>query len=158
MQGDLEDNKSLEDAAAQASTVTNGALDHLIINGAYMTTESWHLDPTEFKGKEELLRKEFVRCAEINLAGNIFAINAFLPLIRKGNAKKIVSISSGHADPDLILEGEVTINVIYSAMKAALNVVIAKYAAELKHEGIALLSLSPGVVNTDQFPRKLSGS
>jgi len=149
----LEDNKSLIDAASRTSNITGGTLDHLIVNGAFLS-DSWHLDPTEFQGHEELLRIDVVRSAEINVIGNIYAINAFLPLIRTGKAKKIASISSGHADLDLILEGEIASSVVYSAMKAAVNVVIAKYAAELKPEGIKLLSLSPGAVNTDQAPRK----
>jgi len=33
-------------------------------------------------------------------------------------------------------------------MKAALNMVVAKYAVELKSEGFKLLALSPGLVDT----------
>jgi NAD(P)-dependent dehydrogenase (short-subunit alcohol dehydrogenase family) len=157
IQGDLEDNKSLKDAAAQTSVITGGTLDHLIINGAYLS-DSWHIEPTEFEGREELLVKDLIRSAEINVAGNVYTINAFLPLIRKGSVKKIVSISSGHADLDIILEGDISTSVVYSAMKAALNVVIAKYAAELRPEGIKLLSLSPGAVNTEKASRKSPSS
>jgi NAD(P)-dependent dehydrogenase (short-subunit alcohol dehydrogenase family) len=150
----LEDNKSLKDAAAKTSAITGGTLDHLIINGAYLSSDSWHLDPTEFEGHEDQLTTDLTRSAQVNIAGNMYTINAFLPLIRKGNAKKIVSISSGHAAHEVILQGDIPTSVVYSAMKAALNVVIAKYAAELRPEGIKFLSLSPGAVETNGAPRK----
>lgn len=152
--GDLEDNKSMQEAAARVSEITNGALDYLIINGAYTGEESWHLDPTEFQGQEELLKTELVRSVEVNIAGLIYTVNAFLPLVRKGSVKKIVAITSGHADIDLILDGGIAVCVVYSAMKAALNVVVAKYAAELRPEGIKFLALSPGVVATEKPTRK----
>jgi NAD(P)-dependent dehydrogenase (short-subunit alcohol dehydrogenase family) len=57
--------------------------------------------------------------------------NALLPLILKGQEKKIVHISTGMADTDLVLKSGVSYAVPYSASKAALNLVVAKYAAEL---------------------------
>lgn len=151
---DMEDAAALKRAASDVSSITGGKLDHLIVNGAYLT-DTWHLYPSEYTGKEEKLKSEVVRSVEINLLGNMYAINAFLPLIRAGNVKKIVSISSGHADLDLILDGHVAVSAIYSAIKAATNVMIAKYAAEYRSQGVKFLSLSPGYVNTDQAAGEL---
>lgn len=152
--GDLVNSQSLEDAAIATADITGGALDYLIINGAYLSEDNWHLEPTEFKGKEEYLKTDFFRSVETNVVGTMYAVNAFLPLIRKGTVKKIVAISSGHADMDLILDGGVSVSLIYSAAKAAMNVVIAKYGMELKPEGIKFLTLSPGYVATSQAARK----
>lgn len=148
------DNKSLEEAAAKTSKITNGALDYLIINGAYLSTKTNQFEPTEFKGKEELLKTDMLYSTEVNVLGNIYTINAFLPLIRKGSVKKIVSISTGMADPDVILKAGAPGSIVYAAVKAALNMIIVKYAIELKPEGIALLALSPGIVNTRDEQRK----
>lgn len=152
---DMEDAASLKEAASQVSSITGGKLDHLIINGAYMTADTWHYYPSEYSGKEDKLKSEVLRSVEINLLGNLYAINAFLPLVRASKHKKIVSISSGHADLDLILNGHVAVSGVYSAIKAATNVMIAKYAAEYRSEGVKFLSLSPGYVNTDQAAGKL---
>lgn len=81
---------------------------------------------------------------KVNLLQQMNTINAFLPLIRKGTQKKIIYISSGHADIPLIRTCEVPYLMGYAVSKSAGNVVMAKYAAELKGEGIKTLALSPG--------------
>lgn len=150
----MADNKSLEEAAAKTSDLTNGTLDYLIINGAHLAPATSYINPTDFKGKEELLKTEMLRSTEVNVLGNIYSINAFLPLIRKGAAKKIVSVSTGMADPDMVLKAAVPAAVVYASTKAAMNMVIVKYAIELKPEGISVLALSPGSVNTHETQRK----
>ena len=79
----------------------------------------------------------------------MFAVNAFLPLIRKGNLKKVIYISSGMGDINVIRVCEIPNLLGYSVGKAAGNIMMAKYAAELKSEGIKTLALSPGWVETD---------
>jgi len=152
----MADYKSLEEAAAKTSKITNGALDYLIINGAYLSEQTNHYEPTEFAGKEELLKSDMLYSTEVNVVGTMYTINAFLGLIRKGSVKKIISISSGMADPDVILKAGAQGSIIYAAAKAALNMVIVKYAIELKPEGIALMTLSPGIINTRNETRKFS--
>jgi len=60
-------------------------------------------------------------------------------------------ISSGMADLDIINEAGSTYAGPYAMSKAALNVAVAKYSAEFKHEGILFFSISPGVVDTGNF-------
>lgn len=151
---DMSDHQSLTKAASGVAEVTDGSLDHLIINAAYQPFDSWHYYLTEYVDKEELLKTEVFRSTDVNILGTIYAVNAFLPLIRNSDVKKVVSISSGHADMDLILDGGVAVSSVYSAIKAAGNVIMAKYAAELKSEGVKFLSLSPGYVLTGQPERK----
>lgn len=84
-----------------------------------------------------------------NLLSNIYAINAFLDLVRQGAEKKIIFISSPSGDVEFT---RVTANpavVGYSVSKAGMNMVMTKFGAELAQEGIKTLSLSPGWVDTD---------
>jgi len=154
LEADMADNTSLTTAAAAMSPITNGALDYLIINGAYINTEINDITPSQFQGKEDLLRKEMIASLDVNVLGVMYSINAFLPLIRKGEAKKIIAISSGLADSTSARYGT-TSAIIYSAMKAAMNMVVAKYAGEVRSEGIMLLALCPGMVDTKETPSML---
>ncbi|OBT42028.1 hypothetical protein VE00_07422 [Pseudogymnoascus sp. WSF 3629] len=152
VKADMLDHKSLTIAASEVSKVTNNSLDHLIVNGAYLGLDASFITPTEFIGQEDLLRREFIKNLDVNVIGVIHSINAFIPLIRKGTAKKITVISTGLADLELAQKANIAFSVLYSSTKAATNMVVAKYAAELKGEGIILLALSPGVVDTATGP------
>lgn len=85
----------------------------------------------------------------VNVLQQISTINAFLPLIREGEMKKIIYITSaiGHIDLNRVCELPGFLG--YSVSKAAGNIVMAKYSVELKQEGIKTLSLAPGWVQTD---------
>jgi NAD(P)-dependent dehydrogenase (short-subunit alcohol dehydrogenase family) len=87
----------------------------------------------------------------INVVGNIHLFNAFLPLVLKGKVKKVVAISSGHADLELINKYDLVNSPLYAASKAALNIIVAKYSAQYKKDGVLFLSLSPGVVEVGHF-------
>ena len=86
---------------------------------------------------------------KVNLLHQMFVVNAFLPLIRKGHLKKVIYISSGMGDINVIRVCELPSLLGYAVGKASGNIMMAKYAAELKSEGIKTLSLSPGWVETD---------
>jgi NAD(P)-dependent dehydrogenase (short-subunit alcohol dehydrogenase family) len=86
---------------------------------------------------------------KVNLLHLMYTVNAFLPLIRNGHAKKLIYISSGNGDVDVIRTTELPVQLGYAVSKASGNIIMAKYAAELKSEGIVTLSLSPGWVATD---------
>lgn len=120
--------------------------------------ESFHLTPTQFIGKEDMFKQDILSCFVTNTIGPFYAINAFLPLVRAGQTKKIVVMSIGMADPDFALEaGPMAAGHIpYCVSKAALNMIVSKFAAELRDEGVTMLSLSPGVVATQAQPGELS--
>jgi NAD(P)-dependent dehydrogenase (short-subunit alcohol dehydrogenase family) len=88
---------------------------------------------------------------QVNVVGNIRLFNIFLPLIRNGRIKKVVTISSGNALIDLTVNYELTETPPYSISKAAMNMVVAKFQAEFKKEGIMFMAVCPGAVNTGQF-------
>jgi len=148
VQGDMADNDSLVAAAAKTAKLTAGSVDYLIINGVYTNQSETLLSPSEFSGKEQLLTESMTQSLKVNVLGSIFSINAFLPLVRKSKIKKIIVITTGLADRDMVAQSTMSFSVTYSSMKAALNMVVAKYAVELKNEGIILLALSPGLVDT----------
>jgi NAD(P)-dependent dehydrogenase (short-subunit alcohol dehydrogenase family) len=90
---------------------------------------------------------------ETNVFGVVAVINAMLPLLRKGIAPRIVNVSSevgsigSMTDPDSPLWPMTT--VPYPASKAALNMVTAMYAKELRPDGILVNAANPGYCATD---------
>ncbi|KAH7354616.1 hypothetical protein BKA65DRAFT_226144 [Rhexocercosporidium sp. MPI-PUGE-AT-0058] len=148
LHGDMVDRKSLEAAATSAADILPNGLDVIIINGVFVTPEAEKLSISELAAQPELLSKDMHTSLDVNLIGSINSINSFLPLIQKGAAKKIVVISTGMADIDLPVSFDITSGVTYAVIKAALNMVVSKYAAELKSQNIKVLALSPGLVAT----------
>jgi NAD(P)-dependent dehydrogenase (short-subunit alcohol dehydrogenase family) len=145
---DLTSPSSLAAAAIQVSKLTGGKVDHLIVNGAYVSEKTAGVSPTGFIGQEELLKSDFETSIATNVVGFIYTVNAFLDLVKASTVKKVIVISTGMTEPDLIEKASVTASVAYSASKAATNVVVYKYAAELKKDGVIFLALSPGLVRT----------
>jgi NAD(P)-dependent dehydrogenase (short-subunit alcohol dehydrogenase family) len=157
LQGDMADHRQLTRAAQETEKITQGSgVDYFIVNGVYANTETQGLTPTGYIGHEDLLQKDFTNSVNVNVIGVMFSINAFLPLIRMGRVKKIVVLSTGLADLDNALKSNNPVFVPYSVSKAAVNMVTVKYANDLKREGIIVVALSPGLVNTRETPRKFS--
>ncbi|KAF2263172.1 NAD(P)-binding protein [Lojkania enalia] len=148
IEADLDSPSSLHAAAGQTSKITGGAADYLIVNGAYLNDHLAAFKPYDFLGKEEYFMEQLDRSMHTNVAGVLFAINAFLPLVKKSIVKKVIVISSAMGDIDTILEAGVDVSVPYSMSKAAVNILVAKYAVSFKNEGISFLSLCPGMVLT----------
>lgn len=144
----MTDPSSLQAAATEVSNITGGVVDYLIINGAILGTKTSSITPSGFAGQEELLLEELDACMHTNVAGTIFSVNAFINLVKASSVKKVIVISSGMADPDIVDVAGLQAAVPYAASKAATNIVVAKYASEYKSEGIVFLALSPGFVNT----------
>jgi len=149
VQGDITDRASLKTAFSEISTITNGSLDYLINNAALVS------ERTAFKSlledDLEALEQDFMDSFRANVVGVANTINIFFPLIRAGEEKKIIVISTGMADLDLINKFSVPIASPYSVSKAATNALVAKFNAALgKSEGILVLALSPGLVDTSE--------
>lgn len=146
--GDLTDNASLVAAAKESAKITGGVVDYLIVNGAYLPTDQLGMQPTDYIGKEDYFLGELNASMHANAAGFLYAVNAFLPLVKKSSIKKVVLISSGHADTELMNIAGVSQAIPYAISKAAGNILVMKYAVEFKDEGIIFLAISPGVVLT----------
>lgn len=81
---------------------------------------------------------------QVNTLGALSTLQAFLPHIRKGSAKKLVAITSKMGSIDDASGGMIA----YRASKTALNMAMCCGAYELQGEGIALGTLHPGWVKT----------
>ncbi|KAH7350327.1 hypothetical protein BKA66DRAFT_476579 [Pyrenochaeta sp. MPI-SDFR-AT-0127] len=145
---DLTSSDSLKAAAKVTSSLANGQIDHLILNGAYLSSTGG-MNPTDFANKPELFLEELRKSDEANIAGPLFTINAFLPLLRAGKEKRVTYISSGTADLPETIETRIANSVPYTTSKAGGNILIAKFAAELQDEGFTFLSIAPGGVATE---------
>lgn len=81
-----------------------------------------------------------------------------MPLILKGNAKKVISLSTGMADLDSMNKFELQVAPGYAISKAAMNVAIGKFHAQYKKEGVLFMSISPGVADTGHYNNGMSVS
>jgi NAD(P)-dependent dehydrogenase (short-subunit alcohol dehydrogenase family) len=154
-------------AAEVVKDITAGALDYLVNNAAILSHVSgfktlgdlyvWSLQSMKNRTLTinsdddfETLEKDLMESLEINLLGVIKTIHAFLPLIKNGKGKKVLTISTGMADIDLINATEVAFAAPYAISKGAVNIAIAKYNALYNKEGILFLAVSPGYVATER--------
>jgi len=149
LQADITNLQELKAAAQEVSKVTGGKLDMLINNGAILDSPTPPYSFDNYSEREALsVEESYNRAFTVNVLGVIHTINVFLPLLKAGQLKKVIAISSAFGDLDVTLEGEFENSVPYSISKAALNMAIGKYAVAYKSDGILFLSIAPGVVNT----------
>ncbi|KAK7063737.1 NAD(P)-binding protein [Favolaschia claudopus] len=145
VQADCTDGRALLSAAEEVGKVTGGKLDYLIANAGGSNHPGVTMDG--FATPEDL-EKDLIDNYKFNAISTAHTINAFLPLLKKGSAKRVMALSSGLGDLDLTLASGMLAEPSYSIAKAALNMVVAKYAAQYKDEGFVFLAMSPGIVNT----------
>jgi NAD(P)-dependent dehydrogenase (short-subunit alcohol dehydrogenase family) len=99
----------------------------------------------------ETLEKELMHLLRVNVVGNIHLFSVFVPLLRQGQIKKAIAISSGQAALDMIPKLQIELSSLYAISKAALNTAVAKFSAQYNKEGILFMSICPGLVNTGRY-------
>ncbi|KAG5642150.1 hypothetical protein DXG03_003554 [Asterophora parasitica] len=151
LKADITDIASLQAAAEATAKLTNGAIDVLINNAVYQDETYSYYTLVDFPSPEAL-HSDFTTSFNTNVLGPIHTTNAFLPLLRKGTEKKVITLDTGLAIPDLTLSSGYPKLTAYSISKSALDMVNVKYALALRGEGFKFLALSPGVVNTRLTP------
>ncbi|KAK4234446.1 hypothetical protein C8A03DRAFT_47221 [Achaetomium macrosporum] len=164
LQADLTDYEAMQRAVADTAKITGGTLDHLIANAAYVSTWDSY-DPIGVLGNTpEKLEEEMLKCFKVNVVGNVHLFNLFMPLVLRGRAKKVVSISSGTSDIDPARQYDVAVFSAYAISKAALNLAVAKFSAQYRKDGVLFMSICPGMVEaghhanaTPEQLRKLEG-
>lgn len=149
-QADITDQAALHIAAAETAKLTGGSLDYLIQNAGYISDVSSFSTLADFESQPEALAKDMQMSFDANVIGTVYTTTVFLPLIRKGYAKKIIAISTGMADSDLVNRFLIGVASPYSISKIALNMLVAKYNVAYKSEGILFLAVSPGLVDTSE--------
>ncbi|KAK3062976.1 hypothetical protein LTS18_003004 [Coniosporium uncinatum] len=121
IQADITDFAAPQKAAAETSKLTGGNLDFLINNAASLSKNSgwiklavWHARSiSESLARQSALRqhseedvgfleRELVESFEPNVVGVAKSIYAFLPLIKRRDSKKVITISTGMGDSDLV--------------------------------------------------------
>ncbi|KAI0653102.1 NAD(P)-binding protein [Cubamyces menziesii] len=151
LQADITDVPSLKAAAAEVAKVTGGSLDYLINNAAQVFNERFKLTISAYSD-EKVLEDDLIDAFRINVVGVVHTTNAFLPLLRQGTAKKVITLSTPISIPEVTLVTDFAANAPYCVSKAALNQVVTKYAVAHRDEGFTFLNISPGVVNTFERP------
>ncbi|RMZ80868.1 hypothetical protein DV737_g2771, partial [Chaetothyriales sp. CBS 132003] len=94
---------------------------------------------------------------QTNVVGNIHLFHLFLPLVLKGKVKKVITISSGITDLDFINGYDIDIGALYAASKAAVNVIVAKFKAQYKKDGVLFMSISPATPEEIQAFAEIMG-
>lgn len=140
---DLNDTQS-QQAAADYIAADSGYLDGLINNAGIIADYGQASNVTL-----DALRTTF----ETNTFGTISVTQATLPLLRTGEHRAIVNVSTGlgsltqHGDPSWPFHSVTPL--AYNASKAALNMFTVLLAKELREEGFRVNSVSPGWIATD---------
>lgn len=145
IQLDVTDEGSIKRAAEQVERL-HGKLDVLINNAGFLDYQA--------DGKPGSASLVAIRATyEINVFGLVAVTQAFLPLIRKSSAGRIVNLSSilgsiaEHADPNSPIYPMQFFG--YDSSKAAVNMFTAELAQELKGTAIKVNAAHPGWVKTD---------
>jgi NAD(P)-dependent dehydrogenase (short-subunit alcohol dehydrogenase family) len=147
LQADLTDYKAIKGTVEETAKITGGGLDVLIANAAYMSSFDSFDGIGDLAAEHEKLEEELTKYLHTNITSNIHLFNLFLPLILKGQTKKVIAITSGHADLDSINKFELAPAPLYSISKAGMNVAVGKFHAQYKQDGVLFTSVSPGVVD-----------
>jgi len=134
------DVSDLESIDALAERLAGQAIDLLVNNAGFFG----EFGDQAFGGLELGQFDQFMRT---NARGPLKMSEAFLPHLKAGLQKKIVSITS-QAGSFGLDSGGLPGMYFYKSSKAALNMIMRNVAKDVKEYGIAVGILSPGMVNT----------
>lgn len=143
---DVVSGESVRKAAAWTEA-EYGQLDILVNNAGITGTNRSLPSGTPLEAMREVY--------ETNVFGVIAVTNAFLPLLRRPAAGRIVNVSSEvgsiglQTDPDSPMAGMMPPSLPYTSSKTALNMVTAMYARELADTAIKVNAANPGYTATD---------
>ncbi|MEV7107954.1 SDR family oxidoreductase [Streptomyces atroolivaceus] len=146
---DVTDPASVRAAATEVAE-RFGHLD-VLVNNAGILPEATHADP-----KEVLDLAMFEQTYATNVLGPVAVVEAFLPLVRRSPAGRIVNVSSTvgslahQTDPNSPWHSMVV--PAYQSSKAALNAITIVLSKALADTSIKVTSVCPGWVQTDLAP------
>ncbi|ORX93371.1 C-signal [Basidiobolus meristosporus CBS 931.73] len=141
---DVNSQDSIEKTAKEISKLAGGGID-VLINNAGIINSSGGLTKMQFSDLRT--KRELEEMFTTNVAGPVLVTQQFIPLLEQGGKKQIVNISSNLASITLNDNNAPTMG--YGVTKAALNMATACLAKELKDQGITVISIHPGWVQTD---------
>ena len=132
---DVSDFAQIDNLAAQ---LQDTAID-VLINNAGVYGGPHH-------GFGQLDYTAWTRTLTVNTQAPVKMAEAFLPHLKRGDKKLLVSISSQMGS---IADNSSGGSILYRTSKAALNAAMKSIAIDLKDQGIGVLVLHPGWVKTD---------
>ena len=94
------------------------------------------------------MAEQFHMLMNTNVLANIYLYSVFMPQILQGNAKKVLAITSGHSDIDIVNKFDIYHGSLYATSKAAMNMINAKFSTRYKQYGVLFLGICPGAVDT----------
>ncbi|KAL5386640.1 hypothetical protein DPSP01_004004 [Paraphaeosphaeria sporulosa] len=144
---DVTDYAALQNAVSATAKITGGSLDYIIANAGLISQFDQYDPIGDLGAQPDQITKEMRDLFDVNVIGNVHLFNLFVPLIQKGQAKKVIAITSGYSDVETTRTWDMLLAPLYSTSKAALNMVIAKFSAQFKKDGILFLGLAPGIVD-----------
>jgi NAD(P)-dependent dehydrogenase (short-subunit alcohol dehydrogenase family) len=140
---DVTDDRSVAAAASRVEKDA-GRLDILVNNAAIAIDDG---PPSRIS--DELLRRTY----ETNVFGVVRVTQAFLPLLRRSDAGRIVNLSSGLGSLALNSDPSWTFASVkylaYNTSKTAVNAITVQFAHELRDTPIKVNAADPGYVATD---------
>ena len=140
---DVTDDRSVAAAASRVEKDA-GRLDILVNNAAIAIDDG---PPSRIS--DELLRRTY----ETNVFGVVRVTQAFLPLLRRSAAGRVVNLSSGlgslalNSDPSWAFAS--VKYLAYNTSKTAVNAITVQFAHELRDTPIKVNAADPGYVATD---------
>ncbi|MBX9463017.1 MAG: SDR family NAD(P)-dependent oxidoreductase [Aquamicrobium sp.] len=154
IQLDVTDEASIHAAVARVEQQF-GRLDILINNAAISRANSQESETMQDyiqRSRATLISVNEVRTIwETNVFGVLAVTQAFLPLLRKSEAARIVNVSSGLGSLTINSTPHpyrATFNPGYGASKTALNAITLAFAIDLEAEGIKVNAVTPGFTST----------
>ncbi|RSL90860.1 hypothetical protein CEP52_014433 [Fusarium oligoseptatum] len=148
VEADITNYDALKASVQEVSKITSGALDYIIANAALIPSWSAWDAVDVLAQSPELLEKDIIDSAKVNVVGNVHLFNLYMPLVLQGRAKKVIAISSGMSDIEFIRQFDIEPAAPYAVSKAGVNVIVAKFAARYAKDGVLFMSICPGSVNT----------
>ena len=134
---DVTDDHTVASAAALTGSLSAG-LDVLINNAAVCEDEGGRIEQVDFGRVAQIIN--------VNTIGPLRLSKAFLPLLRKGNMKTIVNVSSEAGSIASCWRNGM---FGYCMSKAALNMQTKLLYNDLHDDGFRVLSIHPGWMKTD---------
>lgn len=124
-----------------------GRLDVLVNNAGVNTLTFRHLEDLPEPTEENV--DDFKNVYEVNVFGVVRMITAFLPLLTKADAPRIVNVTSKRGS---IGEAGAWVgqpSMVYSSSKTALNAITVHYARQFAKTTLKVNGAAPGHVATD---------
>ncbi|KAH6613148.1 short-chain dehydrogenase/reductase SDR [Boeremia exigua] len=132
--------ESAKDAAKQVERSLGGKGLDVLINNAGI--------PSHTDGGIQNMT-DLTQVLNVNVFGVHNVTRAFLPLLKKGQLKKIANISSSLGSMALSAMGKFQPTPAYKVSKAAVNMLTVQWAESLESNSFVVLAICPGWAKTD---------